>query len=398
MNSWPSVRLGEVLTPVSRGESVDAFKEYRLLGIRLEGNGPFLREVVTGTQTSAAKLFRVQKGDFIYSRLFACRGAFGVIGLDLDGCYVSGEFPTFLPKSGLIDVEFLKLWFRLPSVIAAVDADCSGSTPLTRNRFKEHFFLALSISLPPLTEQRRLVARIDALSAQIQEARTLRQQAAAEADAVLISKIEDTFSDLASRHVPHEFGSFNPHVTSGPRNWAKHYENTGYRFYRAQDIGPHGTIIDDTKAFITPPEGDQGRTAILQTGDLMLVITGATVGRATVFRTGFEPGFVSQHVGICRLPQSEILPDYALWGLRGPEGQAQLLGQRYGQGKPGLNLTNIRSITLPIPPIHEQRQTVDALETLQAQVYALKRLQAESTAELDALLPSILNQAFKGEL
>src|SRR5439155_6034525 len=120
-------------------------------------------------------------------RLFACRGAFGVISKELAGCYVSGEFPTFVPIPGKVDVEFLKYWFRLPSVIAEVDADCSGSTPLTRNRFKENFFLALEIPLPPLAEQQRIVARINGLAAQIHEARTLRQQAAEEGEALLRS-------------------------------------------------------------------------------------------------------------------------------------------------------------------------------------------------------------------
>lgn len=129
----------------------------------------------------------------------------------------------------------------------------------------------------------------------------------------------------------------------------------------------------------------------------MLVITGATVGRANVYREGLEPGFVSQHVGICRLPQSEVEPEFALWGLRGP-GQAQLLGQRYGQGKPGLNLTNIRLLSLPFPPLAEQRRIVAELDALHAGGDALKRLQAETAAELDALLPSILDKAFKGEL
>ena len=97
---WPTVKLGDLLARAAREEAVDPSEEYRLLGIRLEGQGPFLRETVMGTQTSATKLFRVAKGDFIYSRLFACRGAFGVISEALDGCYVSSEFPTFVAVTG----------------------------------------------------------------------------------------------------------------------------------------------------------------------------------------------------------------------------------------------------------------------------------------------------------
>jgi type I restriction enzyme S subunit len=137
----------------------------------------------------------------------------------------------------------------------------------------------------------------------------------------------------------------------------------------------------------------------LRGGDLMIVITGATVGRCAVFPHTSEPGFVNQHVAICRLPCSEIDPYFALYGLRSPLGQAQLLGQRYGQGKPGLNLTNIRAITLPIPSsIEEQRRIVAYLDDLQARVDALQALQAATAAELDALLPAVLDKAFRGEL
>ena len=49
-------------------------------------------------------------------------------------------------------------------------------------------------------------------------------------------------------------------------------------------------------------------------------------------------------------------------------------------------------------PISEQRRIVSELDALQAEVDALKRLQAETTAELDALLLAIFDRAFKGEL
>ena len=129
----------------------------------------------------------------------------------------------------------------------------------------------------------------------------------------------------------------------------------------------------------------------------MLVITGATVGRVSVFRHDLEPGFVSQHVAICRLPQSAVFPEYVLWGLRGPAGQAQLLGQRYGQGKPGLNLSNIRSLALPFPSLSEQRRIARELETVQTHVDKLRRLQTETAGQIEALLPSVLAIAFRGQ-
>jgi len=113
---------------------------------------------------------------------------------------------------------------------------------------------------------------------------------------------------------------------------------------------------------------------------------------------GLEPGLVSQHVAICRLPPSEVDPEFVLWGLRGVDGQAQLLGQRYGQGKPGLNLTNVRSLALPFPRLDEQKRIAEELSLLQAQANRLGQWQETSRRELNGLMPAILNQAFKGEL
>jgi type I restriction enzyme S subunit len=69
-----------------------------------------------------------------------------------------------------------------------------------------------------------------------------------------------------------------------------------------------------------------------------------------------------------------------------------------GSAQPTIPLRAIRELPIPVPPLAEQRQIVAELDALQAEVDALKRLQAETAAELDALLPAILDRAFKGEL
>jgi restriction endonuclease S subunit len=61
-----------------------------------------------------------------------------------------------------------------------------------------------------------------------------------------------------------------------------------------------------------------------------------------------------------------------------------------------LNLNDLRKVPVPLPP--EQRRIVADLDALQSQVDAMKRLQTETAAELDALLPAILDRAFKGGL
>lgn len=393
--AWTKVRLAEVLTPVSRGEAVDALKEYRLLGIRLDGNGPFLRETLVGASSSATRLFRVANGDFIYSRLFACRGAFGVIGADLDGCYVSGEFPTFRPVAGRLDIEFLRLWFRLSTVIATVDADCSGSTPLTRNRFKENFFLALEIPLPPLAEQQRLVARIHELSVQMHEARTLRQKAAEETEALGAAGANAKFtSDWTEARLE----EVCPVITDGTHQTPR-YVDEGTVFLSAQNVKPFRFMPEKhRKVSIEDFHGYTVRSKP-QKGDVLLTRVGAGIGEAAVVDREIEFAiYVS--LALIRTDQDRMLPEFLVHWLNSPRGREHsrrdTLGKGHSQGN--LNLKLLRGFKVPVPSLSEQRRIVAELDALRTEVDALKRLQAETAAELDALLPALLDRAFHGEL
>jgi type I restriction enzyme S subunit len=66
--------------------------------------------------------------------------------------------------------------------------------------------------------------------------------------------------------------------------------------------------------------------------------------------------------------------------------------------QPCLYIHRIKNLTVPVPSLPEQRRIIAYLDNLQAKVGALRKLQAETAAELDALMPSILDKAFRGEL
>ena len=94
-----------------------------------------------------------------------------------------------------------------------------------------------------------------------------------------------------------------------------------------------------------------------------------------------------------------MLPDFLVFALnaRGVREQIDELGQTTA-GNIGINGGDVKSFIVAIPPITEQRRIVARLDALQEQLDALKGLQARTAAELDALLPAILDRAFRGEL
>jgi type I restriction enzyme, S subunit len=399
MKPWPKVRLGEVLKPISREEKVDPSKEYRLLGVRLEGQGPFLRETVNGTQTAASKLFRVQKGDFIYSRLFAWRGAFGVIPDDLDGCYVSGEFPTFNALPERIDAFFLRYWFRLPATIARVDENCSGSTPLTRNRFKEHFFLSLEIPLPPLQEQQRIVARIQELSRLIDEARAFRHQAVEQAEALTSS----AWSALSNLESVEKISISDLVGETGLRN-GKSVKSAGEEssiHCLALSAMRNGRIdIHDSKPVPMSPE--EAAAFQVRKGDVYVVRGNGS--KALCGRAGFvdddSSGVIFPDLFIkVSLPAEKILPAFFVATWNSPAVRSMIEEKaKTTSGIWKINQGHILSTHVPIPPISEQHCIVAELQALQMQVDIMKTLQSETAVELGALLPAILDRAFRGEL
>ena len=185
--NWPKVRLGEVLRQIERPEAVDATKAYRLLGVRWYGQGLFVREEKIGADIAANRVYSVRLGDFVYNRLFAWKGSFAVAGPEVDGAYVSNEFPCFSTMATRLHPYFLFWYFRRERAWSEVLGLSTGATPTSRNRLKESEFLAMEVPLPSLAEQRRVVSRIEELAAQIHEVGALRRGAAEAVRALLAS-------------------------------------------------------------------------------------------------------------------------------------------------------------------------------------------------------------------
>ena len=333
-NGWPVVPLGKLLKRNDRVVSIDPANEYKEVTIRLWGKGVVLRRMAAGSEIAAERRLLVRANHFILSRIDARNGAMGLVPHELDGAVVSNDFPSYETDSSATLPEFVGWLSKTREFVDACRTASEGTT--NRVRLQESKFLKLEIPLPPLSEQRRIVAKIERLAAKIDEAHKIHAISGTSHDALFASLIHRVISAIADELGAAEIGSLSPHVTSGPRSWSQFYSEKGLRFYRAQDIGPDGTVVDDSKQFISPPDGQQGRSAFVQRGDLFIVITGATVGRVALFNGSLEPGLVSQHVAICRLPSDQIQPEYALWALRCRRDRSNFLDNATARANLGL--------------------------------------------------------------
>jgi type I restriction enzyme S subunit len=379
----PSVPLAEILKPVSRPEPVDPEKTYRILGAHWYAEGLFVKDTLLGSQIRAEKVFRVEKGDFVYNRLFAWKGSFALATDANVGCYVSNEFPSFAINQDRADSRFLQRYFSRASAWEEALGLSTGGTPTSRNRLKEEKFLAMEIPLPPLPEQQRIVARIEELAAKIDEARGLRQKAAEEAEAFVTSfhaKLAGTrmkkLDDIL--RLDEDLAAVTPTGS---------YPQVGIKSFGAGLFAKSAVTGSDTtyKTFNR-----------LYEGALILSQVKGWEGAVAICPATLAGWFVSPEYRTFRCVEDQARPGYLaplvrtrwFWEKLGPATRG--VGARRERTRP----EQFMNIEIPIPTIENQAQG----ERVFTQVDALKKLQTETTAELDALLPSLLDKAFKGDL
>lgn len=157
------VPLGELVEQVRRATTVEPHVTYSMLGMRWNGGGLFVRNVISGEEIAANQVYEVKPGDLVYNRLFAWQRSFGLIAPENVGGSVSNEFPTFIVDSDRVAPRFLLAQLLGRDFTEAVNGASTGSTPTSRNRLKEHEFLRLEVPVPPLSRQRLAVAYLTAL-------------------------------------------------------------------------------------------------------------------------------------------------------------------------------------------------------------------------------------------
>jgi type I restriction enzyme S subunit len=310
---------------------------------------------------------------------------------------VTNDFPLFNIVENRLSPAYLGWMCRTASFVDECKQASEGTT--NRVRLQEDKFLAREIPLPPLSEQRRMVARIEELATQINEARALRQQAAEEAKALLSSAQSGlTQSKAANKLMVSELLS-----EGGLRN-GRSVKSTGIESeIRCLVLSAlrNGRInIEDSKPVpILPSDAIPFQ---VQSGDVYVIRGNGSkdlCGRAGLACEGSERVIFPDLFIKVPLLKEKILPEYfvAAWN----SSYTRTFIEEKAKTTSGIwkiNQGHILSTPIPVPTIPEQRNIVVELDGLQAEVDALKRLQSETSAELDALLPSILDRAFKGEL
>jgi type I restriction enzyme, S subunit len=373
--------LKDCIIPNKQQVSINPFDLYKQIKLRLHQNGVELRGLRKGNELGS-KQYIAREGQFIISKIDARNGAMGIVPENLNGAVVTGDFLLFDFNKQIIDGKYFDFYTRLNSFDRECKFCSEGST--NRVRLKVDKFLNISIGLPLLSEQQRIVSKIENVKQSIEQIVKLRVEQTKEIKNLLFSKYTDLVKDsnwlpmrdvapIVRREV--NLSNEEPYPELGIRCFGK------------------GTFHKPT---LTGLEIATKKIFQIKKGDLIFSNVFAWEGGIAVAREEDNDRYGSHRFISCVADKEKALEDFLCFHFLSPQGLKDINAcSPGGAGRnKTLGLEKLMKISVPVPDINLQRDFVKLIH----KVNAMKELHTETEKDLDQLLPSLLDKAFKGKL
>jgi type I restriction enzyme, S subunit len=207
-------------------------------------------------------------------------------------------------------------------------------------------------------------------------------------------KPEEIPFEIPSTWVWCRLGEICTKIGSGSTPKGSNYSDNGFPFFRSQNIYNEGLIYQDI-TFISDEVQKQMNGTIVLANDILLNITGGSMGRCALVPLDFEEGNVSQHV--CIIRPIEINNKFLHSIILSPFFQKFIFSSTTGAGREGLPKYNLEQFIIPLPPLAEQTRIVQKLDELMQYCNELEASIKQSESQNEKLLQQVLREALRKE-
>jgi type I restriction enzyme, S subunit len=399
--SWEVKPLGEIAI-VGAGNSAPQNKN-----LFENGSYPFIRtsdvgKIRIGSISSSSdllnsegivKLKEYRKGTILFPKSGASTFLNHRVIMDVDG-YVSSHLATIKGDPTMALDRFL-LFFLI--TIKAQDLIQDHKYPsLKLSDIKQ-----IPIPVPPLAEQERIVGILDEAFEGIAAATAQAEKNLHNARELFQSVLQSTFSQKGDDWGDTTLGEVCSKIGSGatPRGGKNAYKTEGISLIRSLNV--YDREFRDAKlAFIDEDQADKLSNVVVEEGDVLLNITGASVARCCVAPAEHLPARVNQHVSIIRTLPGTSIPSFLNQLLTSKEYKDQLLGigNKGGATRQAITKAEIQDFKVALPSLPTQQAIVEKLDGLSEETKALEAIYERKQTALAELKQSLLQKAFAGEL
>ncbi len=272
--SWPKVKLGEVVQDLTslRSFTVEDGDEITDPTISSASHTISVGNQSKGFEVRVRKRVRIEPGDLVFSRLHTQNGAFA---FSKQVFHSTGTFIPLALNETKVDRQFL--FWALHKFVP----NLSASDTVGRETYKTTDILSLEIPLPPLSEQKRILARIEELAAQINKAKKLRKEAEDEAEAIVNSTISAEIENATTKcnRQLNRLEGVCSIITDGAHNTPRYIES-GVPILTAKNVFWDRFDTANIRHISREEHEPIYRRCPVQRGDVLFINIGATTGTA----------------------------------------------------------------------------------------------------------------------
>lgn len=399
--NWVWVRLGAVCY-ASKEKSNDFSNEIKYIGLEhLEKDKGIVGFSSADKVKSTKNAF--QEGQILYGRLRPYLNKHDIASF-------SGVCSTDIlvfEASVLVANVLVDKFFNLPFFIEYVVANSKG---INLPRVSEKTILNTTFPLPPLSEQQRIVERIEELFAKLDEAKERLQEVA---DSFAVRKaaiLHKAFTGELTKQWRRENGVSDESweektlqevcvmkITDGTHKTPVYCDSDkGVKFLSAKDITAEKICWDNIKYIVPELHEELYKRLAPQVDDVLLAKNGTTGVAAIVETDDVFDIYVT--LAVLRPEKSIIYPHYLLKVVNSPLCKEQFAQHLTGIGVPNLHLRDIKEVLIPLPTLPEQHEIVRLIDDLLARERSAQQATEQALASIELMKKSILARAFRGEL
>lgn len=430
--------------------SIKPEESYRLVTISNKGI-IHLRNIVHGVEIKGDTAYRIRAGSFIYSRLAAHTGSFGLVPPELDGAIVTSEMPVFEIDQDIVLSDYLIYLLRQKKFLNILFQLTKG---MGRVRIKEESLLNIRLPIhKDIADQRRMIDSLDSKFQNIEDfdntnsgqfeivnqtrqvllqeaiegkltakwrkehpelisgdnhASKLLEKVKTEKEMLIkegkikkekplaaINDIEKPF-ELPDGWVWCRLGEIADLITKGSSpNWQGiRYvkKGKGIRFITSKNVLLYKldlsseTFVEETFNQIEP-------RSILQKGDILTNIVGASIGRTAIYELE-EIANINQAVCLIRISSAMLNKMFLLNWMNSTWLINRMHEDEFAPGRANLSMSNVSNFIIPIPPFLEQQVIVQCIDELIAMINKLEQHTSERKELSEILMQSVLREAF----
>ena len=338
-------------------------------------------------QGEIAGKYKVRKGDILIS----WSGSLGVYEWHGEDAWLNQHLFKVDFNKAKLDKSFFT--YLISNSLKKLEAQVHGATMkhITKKKFD-----SFPVNLPPLDQQKKIAAILDEADAYRQKTKALIEKYDELTQSLFLDMFGDPVTNLKGWEV-NFLDQITSKIGSGatPIGGKQAYKKEGVSLIRSMNVYDNWFKYKNL-AFIDEDQAAKLKNVIVEKGDVLFNITGASICRSSVVPNEVLPARVNQHVSIIRPLTSKVTSKFLSRFLISENVKTKLLGVGSGGGAvmEAITKEQLQSIEVIIPPLALQNQFAERVKAIEAQ-----KAQAEaSLAGAEDLFNSLLQRAFKGEL